>query len=146
MQKKIISLVAVVVVVTAGLAFWTGTTFSTEAAEARPDKLAVLWTSGDPEVAHRMAFMYTKNAKTQKWFDRVRLIVWGPSARLLAGDKDLQAKVHEMMEAGVHVQACVVCARSYGVARRLDEMGIEVKGMGAPLSDMIKSDWHVLSL
>jgi hypothetical protein len=36
--------------------------------------------------------MYTHAAATNKWFGEVRLIVWGPSARLLAADKDLQAK------------------------------------------------------
>ena len=39
-------------------------------------KLAVLWTSGDPDVAHRVAFMYTHTAKIVGWFDEVTLIVW----------------------------------------------------------------------
>ena len=56
-------------------------------------KLAVLWTSGDPDVAHRVAFMYSHTAKKVGWFDEVTLIVWGPSQRILIGDKDLQAKV-----------------------------------------------------
>ena len=64
-------------------------------------RLAVIWTSGDPDVAHRVCFMYTDNAKKQKWFDEVVLIVWGPSARLLAGDKDLQAKIKTMQADGV---------------------------------------------
>lgn len=38
-------------------------------------RLAVIWTSGDPEVAYRVCFMYTDNAKKQKWFDEVTLIV-----------------------------------------------------------------------
>ena len=108
-------------------------------------RLAVLWTSGDPEVAHRVCFMYTDNAKKQKWFDEVTLIVWGPSARLLAGDKDLQAKVKGMLADGVKVQACVACADSYGVTEQLRKMGIEVKGMGKPLTDLIQQGWHVLT-
>ena len=43
--------------------------------ENNTSKLAVLWTSGDPEVAEKMAFMYTYNAKKQGWFDEVVLIV-----------------------------------------------------------------------
>ena len=43
------------------------------------------------------------------------------------------------------VQACVVCADMYGVAGRLREMGIEVKPMGSPLSDMLKSDYKVIT-
>jgi len=89
--------------------------------------------------------MYGHAAQKQKWFDRVVLIVWGPSARLLAADKDLQAKVKSMMQDGVQVQACVVCADSYGVSERLRELGIEVKGMGPPLTDMLKQGWKVLT-
>ncbi|MHC4110942.1 MAG: DsrE family protein [Planctomycetota bacterium] len=116
-------------------------------AENRPSasKVAVVWTSGDSEVAHKVCFMYTHNAKKAKWFDEVVLIIWGPSSRILAGDKKLQAAVKEMMRDGVTVQACVVCADMYGVAGRLREMGIEVKGMGRPLSDMLKSDYKVLT-
>ena len=46
---------------------------------------------------------------------------------------------------GVIVQACIVCADSYGVADRLRAMGIEVKGMGKPLSELVQSGWNVLT-
>jgi len=108
-------------------------------------RLAVVWSSGDPEVAHRVCFMYTDNAKKQKWFDEVTLIVWGPSARLLAGDKDLQARIKEMLEDGVKVQACIACADSYGVTEQLRKLGIEVKPMGKPLTDLIKTGWNILT-
>jgi len=108
-------------------------------------RLAVLWTSGDPEVAHRVCFMYTDNAKKQKWFDEVTLIVWGPSARLLAGDKDLQAKIKGMLDDGVKIQACQACADSYGATEQLRKMGIDVKYMGKPLTDYIQQGWHILT-
>ena len=109
------------------------------------NKLAVVWTSGDPEVANKVCFMYTSAAKKAKWFDEVVLIVWGPSAKLLSQDKDLQSAVKSMIAAGVTVQACVVCADMYGVADSLRQMGVEVKGMGQPLSDYLKTDWKVLT-
>ncbi len=120
-------------------------TFGRDAASTRPDKLAVLWSSGDADVAHRVCFMYTHAAKKAGWFDEVELIVWGPSARLLAGDKDLQAKVRAMMDDGVTVKACVACANSYGVSETLRSFGIEVKGMGSELSDILKSDWKTVT-
>ncbi len=109
------------------------------------NRLAVVWSSGDPDVAHRVALMYTHAAKKAGWFDDVELIVWGPSARLLAGDKDLQAKIGEMQADGVVVEACVVCADSFGVSDRLRELGLPVKPMGKPLSDMLKGDWKVIT-
>ena len=109
------------------------------------DSLAVLWTSGDSEVAHKACFMYTHNAKKQKWFEEVRLIVWGPSARNLAADKKLQEKVKEMMNDGVKVEACVFCAKMYGVDEKLKELGIDVRGMGKPLTKYLKQGWRVLT-
>lgn len=108
-------------------------------------RLAVLWTSGDADVAHKVCFMYTHAAKKAKWFDNVLLIVWGPSSRLLAGDKELQAKVKAMIASGVVVQACVACADMYGVSNKLRQIGIEVKPMGKPLTEMLKADWKVLT-
>ena len=108
-------------------------------------RLAVVWTSGDPEVAYRVCFMYAQNAKRQKWFDEVRLIVWGPSARLLAADKNLQAAVKAMAKDGVILEACVSCADMYGVSDQLRALGIDVKGMGQPLSDRLKQGWKVLT-
>ena len=46
-----------------------------QTASAEADKLAVLWTSGDPFVAHKVCFMYTHNAKKAGWWGEVQLIV-----------------------------------------------------------------------
>ena len=113
---------------------------------AEAEKLAVLWTSGDPFVAHKVCFMYTHNAKKAGWWNEVQLIVWGPSSKLLAEDKDLQTAVKAMMADGVVVKACKACADSYGVSDDLTALGIEVKYMGQPLTEMLKSDqWQVLT-
>jgi len=113
--------------------------------ESEGSRLAVLWTSGDPDVAHKVCLMYSHAAKQRGWFDEVLLIVWGPSARLLAADKDIQTKVEAMAADGVQVQACKACADSYGVSERLTELGVEVKYMGEPLTAMLKSGWRVLT-
>ncbi|HUW81457.1 MAG TPA: hypothetical protein VMZ31_01525 [Phycisphaerae bacterium] len=47
---------------------------------------------------------------------------------------------------GVDVQACIVCANMYGVADKLRELGITVRGMGKPLTDMLQSGWTLLSV
>ena len=98
------------------------------------ESLTIIWTSGDPEVAHRMVLMYGHASQRFGWFQKVHLIVWGPSARLLAADKDLQAKIAAMQADGIQVEACVVCADSYGVSPKLRELGLEVKPMGPVLT------------
>ncbi len=103
-----------------------------------PSELAVVWTSPDPDVAHRVGLMYTHGAKTARWFEHVRLIAWGPSQRTLVGDKDLRAKVRQMQEDGVELQACVACANSFGIADEIRALGFEVKTMGEPLTRLLK--------
>lgn len=49
------------------------------------NQLVVLWTSQDREVAMNMVFMYTKNSKLKGWWENVRLIICGPSAKSLPG-------------------------------------------------------------
>jgi hypothetical protein len=114
--------------------------------EDNSNKLAVLWTSDDPNLAEKMAFMYTYNAKKQGWFDEVVLIVWGPSAKLLSENKMIQDYVKKMQDAGIKVEACMACARMYEVDGKLQELGIDVKGMGVPLSNYLKEGWKTLSL
>jgi hypothetical protein len=106
----------------------------------KPDELVVVWTSGDREVALKMAFMYTFNSRRFKWgFRGVTLVVWGPSAKLLVEDKELQEYVAKMKEKGVKLLACKKCADSYGVSDDLKRLGIEVKYMGKPLTDYLQN-------
>ena len=105
---------------------------------ATEDKLNILWTSQDREVALKMVFMYAQAAKKQGWWKEVHLIIWGPSARLTAQDKDVQDYLKRMQEAGVIVVACRACADQYGVSKTLEGLGVEVKYMGQPLTDILK--------
>ncbi len=111
------------------------------------NRISILWTSGDPAVAEHVVMPYSFYSKKAGWFDDVRLIVWGPSSKLLSENEDLQKKIVELQEAGVKVEACVMCADSYGVSDKFREMGIEVIPMGQPLSDRLKSDgeWKVIT-
>ena len=113
--------------------------------EDNKEKLAVLWVSGDPDVADKSCLMYTHAAKRNGWFDEVVLIVWGASSRLLAEDAALQEKVKAMARDGVILEACIACSNQLGVTDELKELGIDVKGMGVPLTDYLKSGYHVLT-
>lgn len=113
--------------------------------ETKKEKLAVLWASGDRDVAEKSCLMYTHAAKRNGWFDEVVLIVWGSSARLLAEDAELQNKVEAMKTDGVIVEACIACSNMLGVTEQLRTLGIDVKGMGVPLTEYIKGGYHILT-
>ncbi|RCW52091.1 DsrE family protein [Halanaerobium sp. ST460_2HS_T2] len=112
---------------------------------ADKNSLVVLWTSGDPDVAKKMVFMYTINAKKRGWWQDIKFVVWGPSSKLLSEDRELQEQIKEFIEADIKVEACQACAEQYGVADGLAELGIEVKYMGEPLTDYLKSDSEVIT-
>jgi len=113
--------------------------------ETKKEKLAVLWVSGDRDVAEKSCLMYTHAAKRNGWFDEVVLIVWGSSSRLLAEDEKLQEKVKAMIKDGVILEACISCSNMLGVTEELKALGIDVKGMGVPLTNYLKSGYHVLT-
>ena len=108
-------------------------------------RLAVVWSSADREVARSMVFMYVRNARKQGWFDEVLLVIWGPSGRLLVDDKMLRMELTTLTDLGVKVEACKACSDMYGISDQLSELGVDVKYMGVPLSDMLKGDWKVLT-
>lgn len=121
---------------------------SKEKKSSKPDDLVVVWTSGDKEVALKMAFMYTLNSKRFKWgWKNVTLVVWGPSSKLLVTDKELQEYVSRMKEAGVRLLACKKCSDLYGISDDLRRLGIEVKYMGKALTDYLRdNNYRVITI
>ena len=110
-----------------------------------PDKLVVVWTSGDAELAESMVLMYAHAAKKNKWFQEVTLIIWGPSQKLLTENEKIREKVKQMQKDGVILEACIACANMLGTTEKLKELGIDVKGMGKPLTGYLKSSAKVLT-
>lgn len=120
----------------------------TNSAAVQPaDKLVVVWTSGDRDVALKMVFMYTYNGSESRfgWWKDITLIVWGPSAKLLSEDKELQDYVATMKKAGITLEACKACSDMYEVSDQLEKLGIDVKYMGQQLTDYIKEGRHVVT-
>jgi len=106
--------------------------------------LVVVWTSGDKEVAMKMVFMYTFNAKKYEWWDDITLLVWGPSSILLSEDKELQDYVKSMLDSGIKVLACKGCADQYGISDELKQIGVTVRYTGEDLTNFIK-EGHVIT-
>lgn len=110
------------------------------------DELLVLWTSADPETAVNMAFMYAGNAGKLGWFSGVTLLIWGPSARLAAGDAEIREHLAGLGAAGVRLLACRKCADNYGVAKELEAAGVTVDYTGEFLTRWLKEKKSVLSI
>ena len=109
------------------------------------DHLVVLWTSGDPEVALNMVFMYTYSAKKNGWWKDVTFILWGPSEKLASENKEIGESLVKMKEIGIEMLACRACADLYSCSPDLENLGIEVKYMGVPLTNYIKEGIKIMT-
>ncbi len=123
----------------------SSTTHQTTPSNVQSDTLVILWTSGDPDVALKVVFMYAGTSARVKWWSHVRLIIWGPSTKLTAENPEIQQGIAKMQENGVAVEACRACADDYGVSDTLSSLGIDVKFMGKPLTEYLKTGKKVLT-
>jgi hypothetical protein len=111
----------------------------------QPSRQCIVWSSGDRDVALKMVFMYAPNAVKHEWMDEVRLLIWGPSAKLLSVDRELQEQLQVLADAGVELLACKACADSYGVSEQLEKLGVTVRYTGQLLAEMQQTGWHMLT-
>ena len=110
------------------------------------EKLNILWTTTNKDTVINMISMYSINALSKGWWEKVNIIVWGESAKLIAEDDQIQFEVQKMLTAGVTIEACRACADRYGASDTLEKLELDVKYMGAPLTAYLKSDEKMLSL
>jgi len=110
------------------------------------ESIFIIWSSRDPEVADNIAFMYAHNSRLRGWWKRVRLIIWGPSAKLASENEHIQQRIREMLEDDVEVWACRACAENYDVVAPLEALGVNVVYVGETVTNMIKSGWKQLAV
>ncbi|MDY6792281.1 MAG: DsrE family protein [Thermodesulfobacteriota bacterium] len=108
--------------------------------------LYVLWTNDNPLTAEKMVFMYTVNSLIHGWWDKVTLIIWGATTKLVSEDINIQQKIEEALNAGVHITACKACADQLKVTEILEKMNIEVKYWGDPLTQILKNKDTLLTI
>ncbi len=109
------------------------------------DKLLIVWSSGEIEVAKKLVLLYGSVILERGYWDEAHLMVWGPSAKLLAENTELQEMVFRVIESGVKASVCVVCSDDYGVTEELRSLGIEPTHTGEFLTQALKSDWKVIT-
>lgn len=108
--------------------------------------LYILWTNADIYTSQLMVMMYAKNSKLQGWWENVTVIIWGATAKLVAENKVIQEEIKIAKQAGVEFSACIACALQLGVVEDLKVQGIEVKGWGEPLTELLKEDEKLITI
>ncbi|WP_372715105.1 DsrE family protein [Ilyobacter sp.] len=108
--------------------------------------LYILWTNADIVSAEHMVMMYSKNAILRNWWEKVTVIIWGATSKLVAENTNIQNLIKEGQEVGVEFSGCLACARNLGTAEKLTELGIELKLWGEPLTELIKNKERILTV
>ena len=109
------------------------------------NRLLIVWSSQDKEVAEKLVLLYSGVMLPRQYWDEAILMIWGPSAKLLSQDKELQKKVKEIAATGVKLQACVACTDDYGVSDDLQSLGIELTHTGEMLTHALQNNWKVIT-
>ncbi|MDF1881624.1 DsrE family protein [Sulfurimonas sp. MAG313] len=109
------------------------------------NKLLIVWSTEEIEVAKKMILLYSSVMLERGYWDEASIMIWGPSARLISQNTQLQNKIKEIAKTGVKFQACVVCTDEYGVSKTLKGLGIELIHTGEVLTQALQGDWKVLT-
>ena len=108
--------------------------------------LYLLWTNDKLITAEKMVFMYTINSLIYGWWEKVTLIIWGATAKLVSENTGIQKKIKEALDKGVHITACKACADQLGVTETLEKLNIEVKYWGVPLTEILTNEEKLLTI
>jgi len=109
------------------------------------NKLLIVWSTSEIEVAKKMILLYGSVILPRGYWDEAYIMIWGPSAKLLSENVELQETVTNVMKTGVSFSCCVVCSDDYGVSDKLSSLGIEMTHAGERLTEALQSDWKVLT-
>ncbi len=109
------------------------------------NRIFMILSSADNVVHRELSFPYAFNSKKQGWMDEVRVILWGPTEKMVVEDKEFQEQVMLLMVAGVEVIACKACSDNFGVSDELEKIGIDVRYVGTYVTEMLKDGWYQLT-
>ena len=112
----------------------------------KENKITILWTNADLITSELMVMMYATAAANRGLFERVQVVIWGATAKLVAENTRIQGLVATAKEAGVEFSACQACANKLDVESDLHELGIELISWGEPLTEIIKAEGHLLTI
>ena len=101
--------------------------------------LHILWTNDDLTTSRLMVMMYATNSMTHSLWNSVTVIIWGAPVKLAAENKLIQEEIKMAQHVGVKFSACVSCARRLGVAKKLEELGIEVAPWVEPFTALVQN-------
>lgn len=109
------------------------------------EKLTILWTSGEKDVALKVVLRYIDNLLEKQVWSELELIIWGPSVQLAGDDEMVKLKLENLLTKGLKAKACIVCADEYGVSQNLESVGIVLEMVADELTRLIQDQRPLIS-
>lgn len=110
------------------------------------NEVNILWTNDNVDTSEHMVLMYATAAMNYEFWEKVKVIIWGASSKLVAENADIQKAVLAAQEAGVEFVGCISCAEKLGTVDALTALGVELLKMGGPLTEIIKNGEHLITV
>ena len=101
-------------------------------------KLLIIIATGEKEKV-LTALMYAKNAIKYEWIPTIRVVFFGPSQKLLAWDSDVSASAADLANFAEPL-ACKFISDRDELSEETAKLGIDVKYVGEPVSQMIRDE------
>jgi len=102
-------------------------------------KLLVIIATGENEKA-LTGLMYASRTLTEGWMDKVKIIFFGPSERLLVEDEHI-AQTAKGIGAVEKLIACKYISDRDGISEKIEDLGLKVDYVGTIISDLIKDGY-----
>ena len=122
-----------------------GTAFFQEE-ETSPESVTILWSSGDPDVFYNCIKPYYNYTCEKNCWNKMNLLLWGPSIRLLKENQDLQDDLAELISRGLKVKASRYSMEKYHLTEKLSKLGMEVLYIEEDITNELKGGMaHLLA-
>ena len=102
-------------------------------------KLLVIIATGEKEKA-LTGLMYASRTLAEGWMDKVKVIFFGPSERLLVEDEHIAQSAKEICAVEKSI-ACKFISDRDGISEKTEDIGLEVDYVGTIISDLIKDGY-----
>lgn len=98
----------------------------------------ILWTTDSADTALLFIEQYANGSIDYKWWDKVRIILWGASVRQIQSNEFIQVHIMRMVHKGIEIVASKKAADAVGATELLESLEVQVKYMGKELTEIIK--------
>ncbi|MEX1376118.1 MAG: hypothetical protein AB1Z23_01475 [Eubacteriales bacterium] len=107
----------------------------------------ILWTTDSADTAMLFINEYALGSLSYQWWDKVRVILWGGSVRLIMNNNYIQVYIMQMVHKGVEVIASKNCADAVGATELLESLEVQVMYFGKELTEIIQDkDQELISV